>query len=81
MTAIQDIPADNGETVILTLAAGPATGTGVYAIGNPNSATVTTVENPVPAITLVASDPNATEGPADTGAFTFTRVGEISPRP
>ena len=75
LTAIQDIPLDNGETAILTVAAGPASGAGAYAIGTPSTATVTIADNGPPVITLVATDATATEGPADTGAFTFTRAG------
>jgi hypothetical protein len=43
LTANVDGVSDNGETSILTLAVGPTTGAGVYAIGAPNTATITIV--------------------------------------
>lgn len=61
----------SGETVVLTLAAGPG-----YDISAPASATVTiTNDEPPPPVTLVASDPDAAE-PNDAGRFTVTVGGD-----
>ncbi len=74
LTAAQDVSSDLGETAVLTLAAGPSTGSGVYAIGSPSSGTVTISDTSPPTISIAATDPSATEG-ADTGTYTFTRTG------
>jgi hypothetical protein len=61
----------NPETVILTLSSSAA-----YNVGSPNSGTITIYPQPVtlPTVTVTASDPVATIGTSDTGAFTFTRT-------
>jgi len=68
VTAVNDAPIDPNETVVVTLAGGT-----LYAIGQPNSATVTVIDT-TPTITVEATDASATEG-GDTATFTFTRTG------
>ena len=46
LTAIQEIPLDDGEVATLTLAAGPLSGAGVYTIGAPNAGSVTIANAP-----------------------------------
>jgi hypothetical protein len=77
VTAVQDVPNDPNETVVVNIAPGPASGSGVYTIGAApnNTATVTIVDTTVPLIGVSsAGDPTATEG-GDNGTFTFTRAG------
>src|SRR4029079_1787781 len=59
---------ETSETVVLTI----GSGTG-YAVGTPNSATVTIADNE-PIVTISASDPSATETAGNTGTFTITRT-------
>ncbi|MFN3360181.1 MAG: Calx-beta domain-containing protein [Pseudanabaenaceae cyanobacterium] len=69
---------EGNETVILTLASNVN-----YTIGSQNTATVTIEDSTVilPTVTIVATDPTATEPsssslpPTDTGLFTITRSG------
>ncbi|MHC4716266.1 MAG: Calx-beta domain-containing protein, partial [Planctomycetota bacterium] len=70
ITPVDDSEIEGDETVILTLTGDPA-----YAIGSPDSGTVTIVDNDValPVVTLSATDPDAAEELQDTGTFTFTR--------
>jgi hypothetical protein len=72
VTALVDVPDDLDETVTVTIAPG---GSPPYAIGTPDTATVTIVNTPAPVVTVLATDTTATEGTADTGTFTFTRTG------
>jgi hypothetical protein len=70
VTPIDDSEVEGDETVILTVIAGTG-----YAIGSPSSATVTIADNDPPVVSIVASDPNASETAGDTGTFTITRTG------
>ncbi len=76
VTPINDVVVGEGnETVIVTLTANAA-----YIVGGSNSATVTITDNSVadpalPIVSVVATDPTATEAGQTTGTFTFTRTG------
>jgi large repetitive protein len=78
VTPIDDSAVEGSETVVLTLSSDAA-----YAIGSPNSATVTTSDNdqppppPNPTVTVTASDANAAE-PSNSGTFTITRTGSTA---
>jgi hypothetical protein len=68
--------AEAAETVIMTLKSSAA-----YTIGAPSSATVTITDGdigPLPVVSVVASDPTATEVPLTTGAFRLTRTGSTA---
>jgi hypothetical protein len=60
------------ETVVITIQ--PPSSLQTYAVGTPDSATVTIADNPA-VVTVVATDPDASEAGPDPGAFTFTRSG------
>ncbi len=62
------------DTVSVAIAIAPSA---AYAIESQSSDTVFISNTNLPIISVVASDPNASEPPgiSDTGAFTFTRVG------
>ncbi len=60
------------ETVVLTLAARPN-----YTLGAPSSATVNIISNEV--VTVMATDPTATEAGNTTGRFTVSRTGLATP--
>jgi hypothetical protein len=47
---------------------------GAYTVGSPSTATVTIADDDSPTVTIVATDPTATET-GDTGTFTITRTG------
>lgn len=68
VTPLADTTNEGTETVILTLAANAA-----YAIGTPNSATVSILDDDRSTVTLVANDPTASES-GNTGQFTLTRT-------
>jgi hypothetical protein len=61
------------QTVILTLNDRPP-----YNLNAPVSATVTIADQPIPIVTITATDPTASELPSQTGTFTFTRTGDTS---
>ena len=66
---------EGDETVVLSLSADPA-----YDVGSPGSATVTIHDNDQPppqkpTVTVVATDPLASEPGTDTGTFTLYRTG------
>ena len=69
VTPIDDAVAECPETVVVTLSANPN-----YVVGTSSNATVTIADNDN-TITVVASDPNASEAGLDPGAFTFSRGG------
>jgi hypothetical protein len=73
VTPANDTVAEPDETVIVTLSTNAA-----YAVGTPNAATVTILDNETPTISVAASDPNAAEAAVDPGVFTFTRLGTKS---
>ncbi len=72
LTPYDDLIVEGTETAIVTLATDP-----IYTIGTPNTATISIADNDgvKPTVTVVASDPNASEPGTDTGTFTFTRTG------
>ncbi|MSR65360.1 MAG: hypothetical protein EXS18_06225 [Verrucomicrobiae bacterium] len=67
---IDDAILECPETVIATLSASAN-----YLISSPSNATVTITDNELPTVTIVASDPNASELGPNTGTFTLTRTG------
>ena len=75
VTPIDDTTVEGNETVIVTLSANAA-----YSVGTPSSATVTIVDDepPLPAVTIVATDPNAAEAGLDPGVFTVSRTGSTT---
>ena len=73
ITPLNDALVEGPETVILTLADGAK-----YDLGATTTATVTIADNPVPVVTIEATDAAASEVGLDTGTFTFTRVGDTT---
>lgn len=78
VTPIDDALVEGTETVILALRANPA-----YAVGTPDDAMVTITDSdstPLPAVSIVASLPDASEaGPTPTaGQFTVSRTGSTA---
>ncbi|MEO8752182.1 MAG: Calx-beta domain-containing protein, partial [Casimicrobiaceae bacterium] len=71
ITPQADALIEGDETVIVTITASPTT----YLIGAPNSATVTIADGVPNTVTVVATDPDASETGLDPGLFTFTRTG------
>jgi hypothetical protein len=73
ITPNNDALVEGPETVILTLQDGAH-----YDVGAAATDTVTIADQPTPIVTIEATDDAASEvGPA-TGAFTFTRVGDLT---
>ncbi len=73
---LDDTLAEGNETVAVTLVV-----SNTYAIGNPNNATVTIVDNEPPSgptVTVQATDSSASEAGPQTGTFTFTRTGSTT---
>ena len=73
VTPIDDVLAEIDETVVATISASAA-----YTVGAPASATVTIQSDEVsalPAVTIAATDPTATEAGTTTGQYTLTRTG------
>jgi large repetitive protein len=76
---VDDDAVEDNETVVVTVTSGAA-----YDIGTPSSATVTIADNDAapppppqrPVVTVVASDPNASERGPDPGSFTVSRTGD-----
>ncbi|HSJ28544.1 MAG TPA: Calx-beta domain-containing protein [Acidimicrobiia bacterium] len=76
VTPIDDAEVEGDETVIVTIEANAA-----YDLGDDTEATITIVDNDtvvLPEIEVVASDATATEEGQTTGAFTFTRTGDVT---
>ena len=71
ITPLADAVIEPDETVLLTLQANPT----VYLIGAQDNATVTIADGVPNTVTIVATDPNASEIGPDPGVFTFTRTG------
>jgi regulation of enolase protein 1 (concanavalin A-like superfamily) len=69
VTPQPDTTNEGSETVIVTLAADAA-----YTVGTPNAATVSILDDDRSTVTIVATDPTASETPGDTGTFTVTRT-------
>jgi len=73
VTPVNDSLLEGDETVLVSLASHPACN-----VGNPGSATVTLIDDELPAVTVVASDATAHEAGPGTGRWTFTRTGATS---
>lgn len=69
VTPLDDSTNEGTETVILTVTSGSG-----YSIGTPATATVSILDDDRSTVTLVASDPGASETPGNPGQFTFTRT-------
>lgn len=69
VTPLPDSTNEGTETVNLTLS-----GHTSYTVGSPSAATVSILDDDRSTVTLVASDPVASETPGDTGEFTITRT-------
>ncbi len=67
---IQDGLVESSETVVVTVPERAA-----YKVGLPSSAIVTIADQPIPAVSIAARDPDATEAGLTTGTFMFTRTG------
>lgn len=70
ITPVDDSVLEDGESVLLTLLEGDA-----YDLGTESTATVTIADNDPPAVTIDATDPDATEVGGDSGTFTVSRTG------
>ncbi|MDW8373738.1 MAG: Calx-beta domain-containing protein, partial [Planctomycetota bacterium] len=71
LTTLDDGVLEGLEQATATIVAGAA-----YAVGYPASATITLVDNDVPVVSIVASDPIASEGvPYNPGRLTIERSG------
>jgi PKD repeat protein len=70
VTPIDDTEYEGNETIIFTF-----TGSSLYNVASPNNAKITIVDNDLPTVTVVATDPNASETDSDTGQFAITRSG------
>lgn len=69
LTPVDDSSNEGAESIIVTVAS-----TANYTVGNPDAATVTLLDNDRSTVAIVASDPDASETPGNTGEFTFTRT-------
>jgi hypothetical protein len=69
----RDALVEGPETVVLTL-----NDRRQYLLGAPTTATVTIADQPVPIVTIVATDASASEAGLDTGTFTFSRTGDTT---
>jgi PKD domain/Calx-beta domain len=69
ITPTADSQVEGDETVVLTVGPGAE-----YTVGSPSAATVNIADDP-PVVTLVASDPDASEAGPDSGTFTIQRSG------
>jgi hypothetical protein len=70
VTPVDDPDAEAPETVDVTVQPD-----GAYTVGTPSTAAVTIADNDRPMVTIVATDPAASETGTDTGTFTITRTG------
>ena len=71
VTPIADGVSEPLETVVLTLSSGAS-----YVAGLPASAQLSLTDEPLPVVTVAATDPNASEAP-DRGRFVLTRTGSV----
>jgi hypothetical protein len=69
---IPDSRVETPESVVITIQ--PRSGEPTYQIGTPDSATVTIADDPA-IVTVVATDPDASEAGPDPAVLTFTRSG------
>ncbi len=67
LTPVDDHLYDGNQTVVVTLASGS-----FYTIGSPATATITIVDNDVPAVSVTASSPSIPKIGSQTGQFVFT---------
>lgn len=78
VTPINDTLVEGTEAVFIAIVDSP----GNYVRGIPNSATVVIADddstNQIPFVSVVATDPNASEPGTDTGTFAVTRTGGTS---
>ena len=76
VTPIRDLLVETPETVTLTLVDAGLTNAGPYDLGGPgtDTATVTIADDPT-IVSIVESDPSATEAGPTTGTFTISRIG------
>ena len=68
---LQDGLVESSETVVVTVRERAA-----FKVGPSSSATVTIADQPVPVVSMSATDPDATEAGLTTGTFVFTRTGD-----
>lgn len=73
LTPVADDLNEQAETVLITLVATPA-----YTLGVASSATITIADTNTPVVTVVATDPDASETGPNAGVFTFTRTGQVA---
>jgi hypothetical protein len=73
LTPVDDSVDEPTETVVITLSASAE-----YSLGVPSSATVLIFDNDLPAVSIQATDPNASEAGPDAGTFTVTRAGDLT---
>ena len=69
VTPVNDAEFEGSETTDVTVLPD-----GAYTVGSPSAATVTIADNDRPTVTIVATDPSASES-GDTGTFTISRTG------
>ncbi len=73
ITPVNDGLVEGTETVTVTLLDQP-----LYDLGASVSATVSITDPPMPIVTMVVIDPDASEAGLDPGAFRFTRTGDVT---
>src|SRR5262245_65330040 len=71
LTANNDTQVEGDETAILTI-----TDDVSYKVVTPRATTINVIENVIPVITVVATDPTATEAGSTTGAYALNRTGD-----
>jgi autotransporter-associated beta strand protein len=74
VTPVDDALSEPAETVTLILSPAPA----LYTLGATTSATVTIEDNEAAQVSIVASDPDASESGSDPGTLTITRTGSTT---
>ncbi|MBE3098267.1 MAG: lamin tail domain-containing protein [Planctomycetes bacterium] len=75
LTPVDDALFETSETVVLTIAGGHAS----YAVGATPSATIMIADDDVTGVSIVATDPAASEAGPRKGVFTVTRAGDLGP--
>lgn len=69
LTPIDDTANEGTEAIVVSIAPDAA-----YTVGTPSTATVTILDNDRSTVTIVATDPEASETLGNTGQFTLTRT-------
>jgi regulation of enolase protein 1 (concanavalin A-like superfamily) len=69
VTPLQDSLNEANETIIVTLSSNAA-----YTLGSPGAATLTLIDDDRSTVSIVATDPEASETAGNTGLFTVTRT-------